>query len=88
MSDWLAYSASGVGAPKVYQIVYAQIIRLAFESSQPAAAMVLRDIFLSGDAAVMCTSRLGRTNLTTLGARVIAELDRLSAGATFTPTLV
>lgn len=89
MSDWLAYSASGVGAPKVYQIVYAQIIRLAFEASQPAAAMVLRDGMLSAfDAAVMCTSRLGRTNLNTLGTRVIAELDRLSAGATFTPTLV
>jgi len=89
MSDWLAYSASGVGAPKVYQIVSAQIIRLAFEASQPAAAMVLRDVILSVlDAAVMCTSRLGRTNLTTLGARVIAELDRLPAGETFTPTFV
>jgi hypothetical protein len=69
--------------------VSAQIIRLAFEASQPAAAMVLRDVILSVlDAAVMCTSRLGRTNLTTLGARVIAELDRLPAGETFTPTFV
>lgn len=88
MSDWLAYAAPGVGAVNVYQIVFAQIIRLALEASPQhdgPPAMALLDMSVEGKA---CTSRLGRTDLATLGARVVAELDKLPLGATFTPTLV